>query len=130
MLKSLFFKLFVFFKGVKFFKYDTALQQTEFKKAVFKTVGDHNLEFLFYKQVAEDLVYRRGRVTRHSFVGYVIQLKVDENLPAEIYKYNNLKFFFKNQSYFVKDENQIASLLLNIYLDYIRKEMVKYGLLK
>lgn len=130
MLKSIFFKLFVFLKGVKFFKYDTPLQQREFKKAVFETVGDHRLEFLFYKQVAEDLIYKRGRVTRQSFVGYVVQLKVDEKLPAEIFKYNNLKFFFKNHSYFVKDENQIANLLLKIYLDYIRKEMVKYGLLK
>ena len=125
MLQKLLFRMYLFYKGIRFYKTETIPKSPEFRKAVFETVGNHQVEFYFYREICEDLIFRRGGIRKQTFIGYVIQARFDKNLPEVLYQYNNLKFFFNSKNFVLKDESQICHALLNIYLDFLRSELRK-----
>lgn len=123
MLRRLWLKLFLYCKGIKFYKTHTIPKSPEFKKAEFRTVGNHLIEFFFYKEICEDLIFKRGKIKKQKFIGYVIQARFDESLPKNLQRYNNLKFFFSSRRIRFTNEDDIVKALLNIYLDFIRSEL-------
>lgn len=125
MFKRFLFRLYLFHRGIRFYRTDATPRTTQFKTAVFKTVGDHVVEFHFYREACEDLIYKHGRINSEKFIGYVIQTKLDQNLPEKLYCYNNLKFFFNSNNWIFKDDKLICDVLLNIYLDYLKSELKK-----
>ncbi len=123
MFKKFLFKLYLFHKGIRFFRTDTVPRTPQFRTAVFDTVGKHRIEFHFYREACEDLIYRNGRVRCEKFIGYVIQAKFDEALPQKLASYNNLKFFFNSRNWILKDDDAICETLLNIYMDFLNLEL-------
>lgn len=123
MSQTFLFKLHLLFKGIRFYKTEVTPKNDEFRTATFHTVGKHRVEFLFYREVCEDLIFRGGKIKKETFIGYVIRARFDENLPEILYQYNNLKFFFNSRYLKITDENRICDALLNIYLDFLRNEI-------
>lgn len=95
----------------------------QFKTAVFETIGNHVVEFHFYREECEDLIFRFGHIQSEKFIGYVIQAKLDQDLPGILTRYNNLKFFFSSKDWLIKDDDEICAILLNVYLDFINDEL-------
>lgn len=126
--KRLVLSLYLKYKGIRFYKTDTTPRTPEFQRAIFKTVGGHAVEFVFYRETFEDLIYKRGAFSKATFVGYVIQAKFEDGMPDSLLQYNNLKFFFNSRNIILKDEQAIASTLLSIYLDFIKQEIQILGL--
>ena len=122
-LKRLLLGLYLNYKGIRFYKTDTVPRSPEFQRAIFKTVGGHAVEFAFYRETFEDLIYRRGTFSKATFIGYVIQAKFEDGMPDSLLRYNNLKFFFNSRNIFLTDEHAIAATLLRIYLDFIKQEI-------
>lgn len=123
MLNKILLRLYLYINGMRFYETMAVPKTPEFKKAVFEVVCDRRVEFYFYKEVTEDLLFLRGKIKKQSSVGYVIQARFDENLPAKLYRYNNLKFFFTSSNIIINDDDMICSVLLEIYLDFLRQEM-------
>jgi hypothetical protein len=123
MFKRLLFKLYLFHKGIRFYKTESTPRVPQFRTAVFQTVGNSQVEFHFYKEVCEDLIFKHGAIRSEKFIGYVIQAKLSNVLPEKLAAYNNLKFFFNTKNLILKDEDTICDTLLNIYLDFLRKEL-------
>lgn len=117
------FKLYLFYKGIRFYKTDATPRTPQFRTAAFQTVGQKQVEFHFYRETFEDLIYKRGRIRTESFVGYIIQAKLDDELPERLTRYNNLKFFFNSKNWILKDDKLICQTLLNIYLDFLNAEL-------
>lgn len=122
-LQGLLFKWAIFHKGIRFYKTGMIPKNPEFKSAQFETIEGHSIEFYFYREVCEDLIFRRGRIRREKFVGYVIQAQFDEKLPEKLHAFNNLKFFFNTKDFFFRDEQVVVRNLLSIYLDFLRTEI-------
>lgn len=122
-LKRLFLGLYLNYKGIRFYKTDTTPKTPEFQRAVFKTAGGYTVEFVFYKEIFEDLIYKRGVFSKEQFIGYVIQARFDEDLEGSLIRYNNLKFFFNSRNIILRDEHSIAATLLSIFLDFIKLEL-------
>jgi hypothetical protein len=123
MLKGFLFKLNLFHKGIRFYRTDAMPRTPQFKTAIFQTVNGRQVEFHFYKEACEDLIYRHGRIRSEKFIGYVIQAKLDQALPARLVNYNNLKFFFNSRNWIIKNDELICQTLLNIYLDFLKAEL-------
>jgi hypothetical protein len=123
MLKRFLFKLYLFHKGIRFYRTDATPNTPQFRTAVFQTVGNLKVEFHFYKETCEDLIYKQGRIKSEKFIGYVIQATLDQELPERLSKYNNLKFFFNSKNWILKDDNAICETLLNIYLDFLKADL-------
>ena len=128
MFKKFLFKLYLYHKGIRFYRTDVAPRGPQFKTAIFQTVGNHLVEFHFYRESCEDLIYRNGRIRSEKFIGYIIQARLDQKLPGKLYSYNNLKFFFNSKNLFLKNDTDICEALLHIYLDFLKTEMteIKY----
>lgn len=123
MFKRFLFRLYLFHKGIRFYRTDTMPRCPQFKTAVFQTVGNHRVEFHFYRESCEDLIYKNGRIRSEKFIGYTIQAKLDQDLPEKLAAYNNLKFFFNSKNWILKDDEVICQTLLHIYLDFIDAEL-------
>lgn len=123
MFQTLLFKLYLFFHGIRFYKTDAVPKSPEFRTASFQTVGRHNVEFFFYREVCEDIIYSKGRIRKEKFIGYVLKARFDETLPDIFCQYNNMKFFFNSRYLKITDENKICDALLSIYLDFLRHEL-------
>jgi hypothetical protein len=123
-LKYLVFKLVLFVRGIRFFKTDIIPSNAEFRKAEFKTLNDHTVEFLFYREVFQDIIFRRGRIHKENFHCYIIQSKFDNDLPPDIKQFNNLKFVFNLNSVFLIEEEKVCEVLLGVYLDFIKREII------
>jgi len=123
MFQTLIFKLYIFLFGIRFYKTEAVPKSPEFRTATFETVGKHRVEFFFYREVCEDLIFRHGAIHKEKFIGYVIQAKFDQELPEVLYQYNNLKFFFNSKYLRINSEERICRALLDIYLDFLRHEL-------
>lgn len=123
MIKRLLFLLYLYFNGIRFYRTNETSRLQHFRTAKFETVGNHTVEFKFYKEECEDLVYRFGRIKSEKFIGYVIHARLDDDLPHLLLRYNNLKFFFGNRNWNRWDDNTICDMLLNIFLDFINNEL-------
>lgn len=123
LLQGLLFRWAIFYRGIRFYQTSMVPKNPEFKSAEFETIEGQKVEFFFYREQCEDLIFRRGRIRKETFVGYVIQAQFDEGLPDRLHKYNNLKFFFNSKDFFFRDEQVVVRNLLAIYLDFLRSEM-------
>jgi hypothetical protein len=110
-------------RGIRFFKTDIVPSYAEFRKAEFKTFGNNRVEFLFYREVLEDIIFKRGKIYKENFHCYIIQSRFDNNLPDDIKQFNNLKFVFNMNSILVIDEDKVCKALLGVYLDFIKHEL-------
>lgn len=123
MFKRILLNVLLFYKGIRFYKTDRALRTKEFKKAVFKTHENHILEFYVYKENMDNLVLIRGRIKHITEVVYIIQLKITDDLPLFFSEYNNLKILFSSNSLFEIDQDYIANILLNVYIEFLLNEI-------
>jgi hypothetical protein len=122
-MKLFLFRLYLYFVGVKFYKTNSVPKSPEYKTASFEMVDGKKVEFFFYREEGEDLIYKLGGVRREEFVGYVIQARFNEELPEILYKYNNLKFFFNINNVLRVSEEDISKVLLSIYMDFLESDM-------
>ncbi len=125
MLKRFLFRLYLYHKGIRFYRTDATPRSPQFRTASFQTVGNKIVEFHFHREACEDLIYRNGRIRSEKFVGYVIQAKFHEGIPDKLAAYNNLKFFFNSKNWILKDDDAICETLLHIYLDFLKSELKK-----
>lgn len=122
-LKELFLRWLIFRKGIRFYETTMIPKAPGFTSATFESLSGHQVEFYFYKETCEDIIFRRGKVFKEKFIGYVIQAKFDIDLPLTLRRYNNMKFFFNGKDFNQHDENLVVKKLLSIYLDLLRSEM-------
>lgn len=122
-LKTLFLKVFLYFVGIRFYKTDLIPITAEFRKAIFRTFQGQEIEFIFYKEIFEDIIYRNGKISKINFHKYIIHSKFTDNLNCkELLVFNNMKFLFDSSKIIINDEAIITDVLLGIYLDFIKHE--------
>jgi len=118
--------------GLRFFK--QAMAPNIIKLGVSTLLLDNGakLTFTFYKQFYHDVVYKRGSVSRQTYVGYVVGCEFDDILPEHLEKYNNLKFtlhrsIFHSWLFDYIEEEAIAHLLMEFYVKFIEHEIRNSG---
>lgn len=125
MLDKLFLRVAMFFKGIRFYKTNLIPKNPEFRRATFQLNTGSKLDFYFYRENFEDMVYQRGTIKKKRFTGYIIQARFSDDLPRPILQYNNLKFFFDHDTWLFQNEESLTDILLNIFMDFIESELKK-----
>lgn len=131
-ISACFFKLILKFiihmYGLRFFKQPMTAKTVVLGTTTLTLTNGSELKFTFYKQSYNDVVYKRGYVSRQTYVGYIIGCDFDDNFPEHLAKYNNLKFtlhrsIFHSWLFDYIDEEAIAHLLMDFYVRFIENEM-------
>lgn len=118
------FRLFVYYKGVKFFKIDDLSNAALVSSGTFLINGHKSLRFCFYKKSYEDVVYKRGFVEKETLTGYMVECEFDESFPQNLREFNNMKFVIRNSPLFSKlSEKFIMHFLIEFYIDYIKQNL-------
>lgn len=112
--------VYLYFKGITFFNTLTVPANAEFVRAEFRTVQDYKIHFSFFREEITDMVYRRKMFRKKSYVGYIIQAQFDERFPEKLTAMNSMKFLFKDNILNVLSDKLVSSILLDLYLDYIK----------
>lgn len=123
MWKRWFLKLYINLVGIKFCCTEIDPTVIEFKRAIFTSVGDYLVEFSFYKKTSSDFFYRFGLLRKRNIIGYVIKAKIDNRFPMRIQRYHGVKIHFESDTLIIKDDQVIASVLLELYLDYLQNDL-------
>lgn len=123
LLQKLLIYLFIYTKGLRFYKTCYKPLTATFREAKFITIKNHIVKFSFYREVFEDLYYKENRIVRKKVNVYIIQSQFDTTLPTNITKFNNLKFVFTDKFIFITNENLLTSILLKIHLKFIKEEL-------
>lgn len=125
MFKKLILKLYLTFRGIRFYETDTMPKSQEIRKVIFELIDDRQVEFYFYRETFVDLIYKAGAIKEVEFVGYMVRANFHEDVPEKLMKYNNMKFVFLANDYLLDDEQLICETLLGIYLDLIKTQLSK-----
>lgn len=119
MFKKLMIRLYVAMKGIRFYTTERMPCTAAFKKSEFLTVNKCQINFFFYKEIFTDYVRKHNRTKKVQHVAYSICMCVDDNLPAYLTKYNNLKVVFKYDSVSELLEDDLDKELLLQYLNFL-----------
>lgn len=123
-LKNLLVRWMVYRKGIRFYATETVPKSESFKAVEFANTHGVGVEFFFFREESRDIIYKRGMITRERFVGYVIQARFEEHYPETLRSFNNMKFFFNTKEFVAVEEDRLLPILLDIYLDFIKQEML------
>ena len=118
-------KLLVCLFGIKFYQSDIEVKNTEVIRSVFKTFQNQEIKFLFYRENLEDILYRYNsfkKVNNHIFL---IQLEIDGVIKTPLLKFNKKKFSIKGNWLKWVPDDDLADVLLDIYLNYVETELSK-----
>lgn len=118
-------KLLVYLFGIKFYQSDIEVKNTEVIRSVFKTFQNQEIKFLFYRENLEDILYRYNsfkKVNNHIFL---IQLEIDGVIKTPLLKFNKKKFSIKGNWLKWVPDDDLADVLLDIYLNYVETELSK-----
>ena len=118
-------RVYLYFRGIRFYKTADIPTSAVFLKTVVKTVEGRQIVFNFYKESFEDFVHRHGRCCKKVFSGIVVEAKLDESLPTRLYKFNNMKIFFKEIDGSFIGERNASAIVLNAFLDFIICELAE-----
>lgn len=119
--------LYLYFKGITFFKTSTVPLRAEFIRAEFRTVQGLSIQFSFYRETFVDLVYKRKMFKRKNYVGFIIQAHFDDRFPEKLTTMNSMKFLFKDSILSVLSDRLVSSMLLDLYLEYIQARLEQGG---
>ena len=111
--------------GIKFYQSDIEVKNTEVIRSVFKTFQNQEIKFLFYRENLEDILYRYNsfkKVNNHIFL---IQLEIDGVIKTPLLKFNKKKFSIKGNWLKWVPDDDLADVLLDIYLNYVETELSK-----
>jgi hypothetical protein len=119
MFRRLMIKLYVAFKGIRFYTTERTPLRPEFKKCEFVTMDGKVIQFYFYKEIFTDYVRKHNRTKEVQHVAYSIRMQVDNTMPSHIQEYNNLKVVFKYDSIVGKLEEDLDRELLLQYMHFL-----------
>lgn len=125
MLHKLLFRFIIFIYGIRFYKTTLSLKSKEIRKASFLSLNQHVVEFLFYREECQDIIFQFDKIKKKNFVGYVVCAKFDVSLPDSLHQYNNMHFFFNSKYLKIIDEDRVCKELANIYMDFIKHQLLQ-----
>lgn len=122
-LKYLFFRIYIYFTGIKFFKTDIHPVTKPLRSAIFTTIKGDIITFNFYKEVSEDIFFIKGNIIKEKFYYYVVIADFPTQSFEELKEFNNLRYCFREDSIWIKDEVKISQMLIGVYMDFITSEI-------
>ena len=121
MLREIFFRLKLYLIGVRFHEWVKTQDLPLIHKAMFNLTPTHVIDFELYRIECIDLVLKRGKLSPVNYQSYVVKASFGNHFPAELQALNDRCFFFNgHMNEFGKEEDEVAALIIDIYLDYIR----------
>lgn len=124
LLKNLALRLILRLRGIRFYETSHVPRSQPMRKGIFTTRNQGPVEFHFYKEFCEDLVYKHGKIRKLRFVGFIVQAQFAETVAPPLRRYNNLKFFFPAEYLKFLNDQQVTEALLRIYLEFIQHELL------
>lgn len=117
----------LYFRGVRFYETDKPPSTPKLVSKTYSTLKGHKVEFHFYKEQVEDLVFKRGKIQHKHFVCYVVQACFPGEMPDSLRSLNNLKFFMpKSRSKHLNDD-LLVEQLLSVYLNLLHEKLSVSG---
>lgn len=114
-------RLFIFLIGIRFYQSNQIPVNSHKLRAVFKTFRGQELSFLFYKETLCDTQYRFGSFRNVFSETIVIEAKFKSDIEYPLMKFNGSFFLFKGRMFRWFNDEVVAKVLLEIYLDHLDK---------
>ena len=124
MFKLLFIKLLIYYKGIRFYKSDIEPLSDGFKEMSVQTIDGKSIIFYFHEDEYIDYIYKRGTIRKSVFKTHTIRSVMSDNIDDKLLTFNNLKIVFKSNDFCFKDRDIFIKVLLSIFLDFIKKEIL------
>lgn len=121
MLKLLF-RLWLHWVGVRFYKTDIAPTSVEVLKTELKTVKDQKIHFFFFREEYKDIVYRQGKFHTSETHAFIVQAEFDDQFGQKVTKFNQIRYFFRSHFFSRFDDQFIADILLDLYIEFLENE--------
>ena len=122
-MKRQFLKWWIYFFGVRFYETKTTPDSTEIVRSEFRTVKDHVIKFLFFKEPHNDIIFKGGVFFSAVSHAFIIQAQFDDRLDNLVLRFNHTKYFFRGKCFSWFSDQDVADTLLSIYLDFIRTQI-------
>ncbi len=123
-----FLRLSLYITGLKFYTHENTGTAEVIGESVFRTIHDKKMQFTFYRKKYEDILYRRGKTRKIVLHGFMVECVFDDDFPAELKKYNNMKFTLNANFLKYIAETEILHILLEFYVSFIRDDIRFHGL--
>lgn len=115
-------RIIVYFLGVSFYESSTKPANGEVIRSEFRTIDDKNISFLFYREVFKDTSYRLGKFRDLKIQSFVIHAKMDSEVEGHIATFNNRMYLFKGAWLSWVNDQDLADILLEIYMDFMKSK--------
>lgn len=125
MLRKLFIKVWLYFRGMSFHRTTAEPGHAYIKRALFETETGKSIEFQIFPVEPQYYSYRFGKHRRIKRSGYLIELVFDRGFPNSLTRFNGLRLIFHFHPYLLREEKVLTRVILNAYLDYIHREIKK-----
>lgn len=120
---KVFFRLWLYWVGVRFYETDVTPSSAEVLKTELKTVKGQEIHFFFYREAYKDIVYRQGNFYSSETHAFIVQAKFDDEFGHHVTRFNQIRYFFRSP-FFSKFEDQfIADILLELYIEFLENEI-------
>lgn len=123
-MKLLLLKLRIYLKGIRFYRSNLEPLNDEFKVLSVETIDNKFIKFYFHEDEYTDYIYKRGKIEKITFKTHTIRAVIDETFEEKFLSFNNLKIVFKSDEFCYEDRDKLIKILLNIFLNFIKKELI------
>lgn len=116
-------KWWIYLFGVRFYETKLTPGSIEIVRSEFRTVKDHVIKFLFFKESHDDIIFKGGIFFSAKSHAFIIQAQFDDRLNNPVLKFNHTKYFFRGNYLSWFSDQDVADILLSIYLDFIKTQI-------
>lgn len=109
--------------GIRFYKTVTVPISSEVLRSEFKTVGGQEIHFLFFREVYEDIVFKRNRFFTLETHAFILVAKFGDDIVGPVVTFNHAKYLFRGIHFHWFSDQNVSDVLLNIYLKFIRSKI-------
>lgn len=116
-------RLRIFMLGVTFYRNDTLTDTPAFREDTItvKDIGKINIQFYTKRYIERR--FRFGFFRNVDRLAYILRAKIDGQFDDEVYHYNRTDFTFLFNKISRSNQQAVAQVLLETYVDYLYKEL-------
>lgn len=117
-------RLYIYLSGASFYLSDLTSDTSREQELVVKYLNGYEVKFYFHKEiVAYHRFFLGGSFNERKCI-YVVSAEYNEQVPANVRKYKNLRLYAKSMLFsLVNDEKILYEVLVGVYIDCLTKEL-------
>lgn len=124
--KELSLRLKLYLLGIRFYECEGDPKYPLIYEAEYRVDSTHRLKIKFFRVECKDIVLKKGVLSEIVYNSYIVRADVDDTFPQDVRNFDKHAFFFNGRiNGFRGTEQQVAHMLLDVYLDFLKISLNK-----